>query len=437
MGKKMRGRISDLWLVVISVAVAGWLAAGNTWGADIQVGLAQADITPPLGGRTTGYSGAQPTDGLHDPLTARVVLLQSSDLTVALVSWDLCVVNSPWLFEQVKALGIDHLLLANTHTHAGPQLTDMDFPSADQPWRRTVEERVLAAVKEAQGNRFPASFAAGEGAITLGYNRLVRQEGGYALTHFENPELVPYGPVDPTVGVIRITDPQHVVRAVLVNYACHPVVLGPQNRKLSADYPGVMRRLVEQHLGEKSLCVFLQGCCGDINPLRMARGDDRTADFEVVEQVGRDLAQEVIQVLDRMGSEAGRAEQLRIASSTLSVQGRWDPQITMDLGVTTLLVNDDIAILTMPGEPFHRFQREFREKAGVEHAWIFGYCCDGPYDWPSYLPDLEAAACGGYGASDTTRAEVGAGERLVQRGLVQLYTLQGRLKDKPVRHIRE
>ena len=45
---------------------------------------------------------------------------------------------------------------------------------------------------------FPARFAAGEGQVRLGYNRLVRQEGGYALTHFENPELTLYDPVDPT-----------------------------------------------------------------------------------------------------------------------------------------------------------------------------------------------------------------------------------------------
>ena len=81
-----------------------------------------------------------------------------------------------------------------------------------------------------------------------------------------------------------------------------------------------------------------------------------------------------------------------------------------------MLINNDIALMTMPGEPFHRFQGQFREKAGTAHAFIFAYCCNGPYDWPSYLPDIESAAHGGYGASDTTKAEVGAGERLVNRG---------------------
>ncbi len=430
----MRNRhcsLSHFWIGFVVASV--WTAFGS-FAAATEVGLARADITPPIGGRTTGYSAAQPTDGIHDPLSARVMVLRSGDKTVALVAWDLCVVNSPWLFEQAKAMGIDHLLLANTHTHAGPRLKDLDFPSVETPWRRTVEQRVLAAIREAQDNLFPARFAAGEGEIRLGYNRLVRQPGGYALTHFENPDLVPYGPVDPTVFVVRITDEHDATRAVLVNYACHPVVLGPRNRKISADYPGVMRRLVEQHVGNDTLCLFLQGCAGDINPLQMARGDDRQHDFDVVEKVGTDLANEVIRVLDGLPHQQDQPGSLQIASSTTTVHNRWEPDKEVTLGATTMLIDREIAIMTMPGEPFHRFQCQFRQLAGVPHACVLGYCCNAGYDWPSYLPDIESAAYGGYGASDTTAAEVGAGERLVQRGLIQLYRLQGRLKDKPQRN---
>ena len=100
----------------------------------------------------------------------------------------------------------------------------------------------------------------------------------------------------------------------------------------------------------------------------------------------------------------------------------------------SLLINNEIGIFTMPGEPFHLFQVDFRNRSGLKHAYLFGYCCDGPYAWPSYLPDLQSAARGGYGASDTTLAEVGAGEWLVNAALVQLHSLQGRLKLAPQRH---
>jgi hypothetical protein len=337
----------------------------------------------------------------------------------------------------MPALGVDRLLLMNTHTHSGPRLREGDdFPSAEEPWQRTIEQRLVEAVKEAQENLVPAYFAAGEGRIQLGYNRLVRR-GDYAETHFENPDRIPYGLVDPTVGVIRITDDRDAVRAVLVVYACHPVVLGPRNRKISADYPGVVRNLVEEHLGEGATCIFIQGAGGDVNPLIMARGDDREGDFELVDRVGQLLGAEVIRAVERLDGRPGTSEEFRTASSSFQVPNRWDADREMTLGVTTLLINRKIGIITMPGEPFSQFQFDFRETSGLKHAFLFGYCSNGPYDWPRYLPDIQSAARGGYGASDTTEAEVGAGERLVTTGLAQLFTLQDRLKPKPQRHVFE
>ena len=121
-------------------------------------------------------------------------------------------------------------------------------------------------------------------------------------------------------------------------------------------------------------------------------------------------------------------------SSESSFRNRFDSDEDLRLGVSTLLINNEIGIVTMPGEPFHKFQLDIRHKSNVPHMYLFGYCCNGAYDWPSYMPDLASAARGGYGASDTTKAEVGSGERLVNNGLVQLFKLQGRLKAEPVRH---
>lgn len=404
--------------------------------AEIRVGLAQVDITPPIGGRTTGYSAAKPTDGVHDPVIAQVMVLELDRDCVALAVCDLCVYNSAKLHNQIASIGVDRLLLMNTHTHAGPNLSQDDFPSTEKPWKDTVDERLFAAIKEAKQNTFKGYFAAAESHIQLGYNRLVHR-GNYAVTHFENPERIPYGSVDPQVGVIRVTDEQQNVRAILVNYACHPVVLGPRNTKISSDYPGVMRDIVQKDFGKNCICMFVQGGGGDINPLFMARAEARDKDFEVVQKMGELLAVEVKRALAMAKEAPGVSGSFSIMSSEAQFRNRWKPSESMTLGVTTLLINDEIGVLTLPGEPFHQFQLEFRHKANLKHAYLFGYCCDGPYVWPSYMPDLLSAARGGYGASDTTSAEVGAGERLLNTGLVQLFTLQGRLKSSPQRHTYE
>ena len=48
-----------------------------------------------------------------------------------------------------------------------------------------------------------------------------------------------------------------------------------------------------------------------------------------------------------------------------------------------------------------------------------------------YIPDLKSAAYGGYGADNRTSIEVGAGETIMQRHLINLYRLLGMWRDQP------
>jgi len=80
-----------------------------------------------------------------------------------------------------------------------------------------------------------------------------------------NPEQVPTAPVDPTVSVVRIDTAGGTPLAVLVSYACHPVVLGSDNQQYSADFPATMNHIVEEQIGGKVMSFFLQGAPGDIN----------------------------------------------------------------------------------------------------------------------------------------------------------------------------
>jgi hypothetical protein len=400
----------------------------------IRVGLSRVDITPPIGGLMWGYAGRGPSTGVHDPLFAKVAYFESGETKVALVSWDVCEFQSPELRKQLEAIGIPNLVLCSTHTHAGPDLNQEDFPSKEKPWRRTAEERILDAVKKARENMFPAFLSAAEGNITIGYNRLKRERNQTATTYFENPWRIPLGPVDPTVGVIRIADQTGKTRAVIVSYACHPVVLGPRNTNISADYPGVIMKRIEERLGGDAMCLFIQGCGGDINPLLLGRTAGSEEDFVLVRQAGNLLAKEVEEVLGEMKGNPGKSSELKILSEVLTFKNRWDPEKTLDLGVASLLINREIGIVCLPGEPFHKFQKDLRQTADVPHAYVFGYTDSGYHGWPGYyLPDIRSAAYGGYGASDTTTPEVGAGERLLNQGLIQLYTMRGMLKDKPGR----
>ncbi|HKO23713.1 MAG TPA: hypothetical protein VJY65_03125, partial [Chloroflexota bacterium] len=81
-------------------------------------------------------------------------------------------------------------------------------------------------------------------------------------------------PIDPEVIVLRVEAEAGTPVATLVNYACHPVVLGPRSLSISADYVGAMRRVVTQATGAP--CLFVQGACADINPIGGGHADDAT-----------------------------------------------------------------------------------------------------------------------------------------------------------------
>src|SRR5207302_4645375 len=83
----------------------------------------------------------------------------------------------------------------------------------------------------------------------------------------------PEGPCDHEVLVVRLDALENNPLATLVNYACHPTIMGPPNRLITPDYPGATKRVVEQALGGK--CFFLQGSAGDQGPLQGFQADTR------------------------------------------------------------------------------------------------------------------------------------------------------------------
>src|SRR6202022_1758280 len=112
----------------------------------------------------------------------------------------------------------------------------------------------------------PATLSLSSGALSLGFNRR-KVVDGHATMWWRNTEKLPSHPLDPTVNVLQVKDSSGKIRAVLVNYACHPSVLGPDNLQYSADYPGAMKHYVEEKI-PGALCLFVQGAAGDINPQR-------------------------------------------------------------------------------------------------------------------------------------------------------------------------
>jgi neutral ceramidase len=447
-------------LRVPKAVLAGWVlalgVAASAQAAGLKAGVAKVEITPPLGEKMWGYFDRQAgAKGTLDPLFARVLVLEAGEKRLALVVLDLGRTFGPAQLERLRetarrSSGISYVLVQATHTHAGPVIQN-EYPGNAVPaWETAALEKIAKAIDEARQRTVDAKLGTGDGVAYIGYNRIRVNPDGTVSMFWTNPTHVPTAPVDPTVSVLRVDAADGKPLAILVNYACHPVVFGADNLQYSADFPGVMIKTVEQAFGGGPLGFFLQGAPGDINVY------DATAPLEQDAVKKRDwsgerLGQEAVRIAKGIQTHADPQASLDFAEDVMTFRLRWDlekfrqallaaygqkifdtfaPGIKKEVKapVATVLINKRIALMTMPGEPFVDFQINWRDRCPVRDAFFLGYA----NGYVGYFPTIRAASLGGYGAASATSwVEVGAGERIVDHAVARVYEMLGRLSDLP------
>ncbi len=387
--------------------------------AQLQAGVAQANVTPPIGSLMYGYGarGQNVSEGVHDSLYARALVLNDGNTKLAIVTLDLGTItreNTTNVRNIVREhTEIEHILLAVSHSHSTPRPVP-DFPSAENPWIREMEHKIAEAIVEADKNRVPARIGVGLGEVREGHNRRMIHTNGKLVMFWGNRDRIPTSPVDYQLGVIRVEGSDGPI-ATLVNFTCHPVVLGPENLLISADYPGAMIRMVKDEIGGQ--VMFLQGAAGDINPFWDKTSPDEEA-FKQVEKMGRVIADEVKHVSRRI-FDYEETPKLSVHTEVIQLASRLDTVRTernITAKINTVLIGEDIALATFPGEFFVEHGLMLKKRSPFKHTFFIGYCNDAL----GYFPTIQATIEGGYGAASATRVEVGAGERLVNRALINL-----------------
>lgn len=414
----------------------------------LRAGAASAAVTPPVGGMMDGYGGRlQPSQGVHDPLFARVLVLDyGGEGAAAIVVLDLLGVH-PWMAAELRhraneRLGIleDAIVLSATHDHAAPAgLRSGMFSRLDEPLAEKTVAACLDALNRAWESRQTATMKIG--AIDV---------PGVAMNRRD-----PDGPVDQTLRVLLLDGKDGPI-ASLMNFACHATVLSGENLLLSAEFPGAACRIVEAATGAPT--VYLQGACGNVNPVWMRQ------DFTSVERAGQRVAGAAISVIADLRAadnglrghnirwdefpetpvagrivaprlrairreidlplrefasdeeyaariDAARAEAdanlaaspgRRAAMAQLSrYEGeRWAAAWSRRSGesgtrrteVQALSLGDGVAVIALPGEFFVETAAVIREKSGVEQQLVAGYA----NDYVGYVVPKHAFAEGGY-----------------------------------------
>lgn len=387
----------------------------------ILAGVATLDITPPAGLAMSGFAARRsPATGAHDGLTIRALVIGDTAFVIA----DVIGIDAA-LSQRVRtACGLppEKVTVAATHTHGGPiSMAGRLAGEADPQFLESLETGLVTALRRAAETKEPVTLLGGTGDEP-GIARNRRHEGG---------------PVDQGVPILRLDRRDGSVLAMLVGYACHPVVLSSDNLLWTADYPHFARECLETAL-PGAVALFATGCAGDVNTGHSAAAslDPRynpARSYAEAQRIGEAIAAAALDAtLHPLGDDVAATE----AFATLDFDRNadlpakladWQAErenaeplraTLLDIWIdwaTTLADNHatplrarvtatnwgGARLLAMPGEIFAETALQLRTAMGQQPGplFIIGYADDNP----GYVPPEGEFAFGGYEVTEAHR----------------------------------
>lgn len=276
----------------------------------VSTGFSQISISEgiefPMGGMFLRYA----CDKVHTPLYASAWALEdkgNQNRSGMWVSCDVAVFEEHWvkeITEKVEAqtsVPAANVVVSTTHTHTGPTtFKGSVYGSIDnQHAMREIVDRTVRACVEAWEKRSLSYMVYGEGQVEkCCYNRRYLMKNGVSQMHPggpDNPErLIKEGPEDKQLQVVWFENEKGIT-GVIVNFSTHPSVLYGI-RIISADFPGVIRRVIQNIYGDIPV-LYLQGCCGNTSPVNHAEDPSWGRGMESCERVGTILGAEVVKII--------------------------------------------------------------------------------------------------------------------------------------------
>lgn len=429
----------------------------------LKIGYAALDITPATGTPMAGYYSIRKAEGVHDPLMARALVLESGDARAAMVACDLVGVERPTveaarrLIQQQTGIPPEAVMISATHSHTGPLMRSRFLEAADVESRRLADMymdqlplKIADAVRVAASRLGPAraSFGTGREPSLVFYRRFLMKDGTVRFNPGKlNPDIVrPTGEPDPDVHVVHFDHADGAPLATYVNYALHLDTVG--GTQYSADYPYALAQLLRRVQSPEMGVMFTIGAAGNINHVDVKNKDPQKG-HEESRRIGTVLAGEVLKTYTRLKALDGSAPALRLASEIvplelpafsreelasarataakfgqprqpfldmvrafkiLDVAAREGRPLDAEVQVITL--GSQVAWVGLPGEVFVELGRTIKQASPFPQT-IIVELANGSI---SYIPDRKGFQEGAYEAI-SARFAAGGGEKLVNAAL--------------------
>lgn len=380
-------------LATLILVVTVLLGPSAVYG-EFRAAIAVRDVTPdPLLPVSGGIGPSQATTRTMGDLNVRALVLERDQTRVAICSTDFLgfpAVLGDKVRSQVNGIPSENILIGATHTHSAPDC--YGFP--DQSGKTSVDlayldfickqlaDAVNEAIRDLQAVQLKIATGKARGKIAYNY---------YAEVLY-----------DPRCHVLQALDLQGKPIATLVNYACHPEVLGSNQGILSPDFVGPLYERLQKHGG--GVGIYMNGPLGGMVTADCRGPDGRDIQtWEECRRIGHQLADESLRIV----RDAPLQPEPSLFCGSTVIDFPVDNQMMLTImklsplnyqanqegGVSTRVNVINIGnaqMLTIPGEAMPNIGYYLKRKMFGQHNFLFGLTNDAfgyiliKEDWNSF-----------------------------------------------------
>lgn len=377
----------------------------------LMAGSAKVDITPRSPTRLTGYGArTDPHDGVLDPISLRALYVRGSSGDGLLVTADILWFYSDAIERMQEAMAAElgllpeRTLFCGTHTHGGPEVRK---ENANPEWVAHLESKALAAAALAKLRLQPVTLKGGRGSSAIGINRRELLPDGRVVLG-NNPD----GPIDRELIALSLESESGQVVSRLGSFACHGVVLGNRNMKISGDWCGVAATKIEASLNGGTF-MFVNGGSANVNPV-IATQDEYEPVVELADRFVTDYGEACrgLAPLEEDDEVDGAETVLHVPRKKKDVEdgkGRLRPIAIKGLRI------GPARLVGFPGEVFSQTTMAVKEESPHKWTMVSSYTAGGH---GGYIPVKEAFVTGGYEVGTSPYSEDGEG--VLREGFLEM-----------------
>lgn len=349
-------------LVFLLAALARPVLAG-----ELRAGVAKVEITPPVGTPLGGFGNrfGKPSTAVHDPISAKALVLDDGTTRLAILTTDLVGTNPAMVQRVAEKSGFprERLLVCASHTHSGPgaygqgPFALLSLGAFRQGVFDSMADGMARALTQANQSLQPASLAVGETRLP----KFMRNRRKAKIK-------------DPALWVLRVDTRDGEPLGMLLNLTAHGTVLDEHNMELSGDWMGFTQAYLEKSVPGLT-ALYANGAEGDISP----NIPDDSSNFEGAKAHGELGGQAALELYRSLKPD----KEVKLAAKTAMLPVPQTPgAVLLGAGKETMLqylVINDAILIAVPGEPITQLGLALKAHAkrqGFAHPAIIGLAND-------------------------------------------------------------